>query len=112
MASARVSCVSVLIAPYDIAPVLKRVTRAVHGSTSSSGIACAASPSGAPSATSPSSSTKSRRPRSVQAARLRRLTSAAKARSGRGAGRLSGGVLEVGDGLRVRRWSSPSRRHW
>ena len=38
MAMASVSCASLLIEPYDIAPVLKRFTIASTGSTSSSGI--------------------------------------------------------------------------
>ncbi len=39
MAMARVSCVSAEIEPYDIAPVLKRLTISLTGSTSSIEIA-------------------------------------------------------------------------
>ena len=38
IAIARFSCASLLIEPKDIAPVLKRLTISVHGSTSSIGI--------------------------------------------------------------------------
>jgi len=42
IAIASVSCASLLIEPKDIAPVLKRLTISLAGSTSSSGIGCGA----------------------------------------------------------------------